>query len=647
MSDAHSGGHPPKPHFALSIGVVGHRPNRLRDLGKVEAAVNRVIDEFAEAATRAHSDHQNLFATGGETLTLVSALAEGADRMAAKAALARGFKLDVPIPFPREEYAKDFVSEGSVAEFESLIERARSVIELPGTRRSQEGSDEPPELQAGRAYEAAGLTVLSQSDILLVVWDGHPSQGRGGTPELIAEAARIGLPIILVDAAGTEAPELRWRNFRNVPAPIVHIEDVPHEKFSASLHKVLDTIVRAPTARPQKASLARWFEEKQYRRNLHILYPVLLSILRVRPLRSTDLFPSPVTHLAHHFERPARRLVGNEKGAGSDDTTPHGTETDRQEKIRAVALAYGWADYVATGAAQVFRSAFVFNFLFAALAVVLAASAVLMHGSAHEQNKSCDIFGYPVFTSTCLLVANNWVTVLELLFIFLVVGNTAVVRWAAYHRRWYEGRELAERLRVALPLWAVGLRPGFFVGEELTWTGWYARAVLRMQGLRHGELTGEGLRSARNVLLDVLQEQCLYNEVNARRALQTELCLERIGLGFIALTVLMAADHLAESPLLKFFGSPHPHELAIWLTVALPVLATASYGIRFIGDFEGIGRRAERTRDALSALITAVDEDADELVLLRARASSAADAMLGDVASWRLSAESRGLAIPG
>ena len=66
-----------------------------------------------------------------------------------------------------------------------------------------------------------------------------------------------------------------------------------------------------------------------------------------------------------------------------------------------------------------------------------------------------------------------------------------------WHGRWVEAREVAERLRTALPLWALGLRPAFFPGEEPTWTGWYARAAVRMQGLRAGNLNPGGLgRSA-------------------------------------------------------------------------------------------------------------------------------------------------------
>jgi hypothetical protein len=242
---------------------------------------------------------------------------------------------------------------------------------------------------------------------------------------------------------------------------------------------------------------------------------------------------------------------------------------------------------------------------------------------------------------------------MEIGLIVSVVATVIIGHVSRWHHRWVEAREVAERLRAALPLWTLGLRPAFFPGEEPTWTGWYARAVVRMQGLRTGSLAGSDLSAERTVLLDVLTGQCEYNHANTRRMRRLNLGLEVVGLCLLTLTLAVAVDHL--------FGSPVVHctlarllpqwmwgdALPVWLSAALPALATATYGIRVIGDFEGAHRRAERTHHALDQLIGAIKQDPADFALLRARARSAGDAMLGDVSSWRLSAESRGLAIPG
>jgi hypothetical protein len=128
-----------------------------------------------------------------------------------------------------------------------------------------------------------------------------------------------------------------------------------------------------------------------------------------------------------------------------------------------------------------------------------------------------------------------------------------------------------------------------------------------------------------------------------------ERSLEIIGGCLLIATVVVAIDHLLDSPVIGYaFGRiMPPQEAPIWLSAALPALATATYGIRVIGDFEGISQRGERTHRQLDQLINAIQQDPAEFSLLRARARTAAEAMLGDVASWRLSAESRGLSIPG
>ena len=151
------------------------------------------------------------------------------------------------------------------------------------------------------------------------------------------------------------------------------------------------------------------------------------------------------------------------------------------------------------------------------------------------------------------------------------------------------------------------------------------------------------------VLLTLLTSQCGYHHSNAARMFKANRRLEYFGLSMLFATALVAFDHMNHLGLVGWLlGRRLPaREATIWLSAALPALATASYGIRVIADFEGVHQRSERTYRKLDELICAVRQDPVDFGLLRARARSAADAMLGDVASWRLSAESRGLAIPG
>ncbi len=618
---------PPKPPLALAVGIVGHRPGRLpaaaRD--RVAADIDAVLDGIAAAMLKALADYAPVF-SGKAVLSLVDSLAEGADRTAAEALIARAaggeagdgplsFALDVVLPFDTQEFEKDFADEASRAAFRDLLGKARAVLELPGSRAAEAG-----------AYEAAAYTVVDQSDVIVAVWDGGPSRGRGGTTDTIETVAREGRPLIIIDANGREPPQLRWHGLDQAVVPTGRLTDMPAGDLSSGLPRLVDALLRPPAAaaegngrhlhhQDERAGLARYFSERAPAHTLFIGFPVLMALTGIQRLSGRHLRPAAPSALA---EREAGLMPA--------------AAADAPEAARPLALAsaFGWADSVGSRLAQIFRGAFIINFVFGALAVACAAISIVQH---------------------------EWkpvLVVIEILLIVTVVLNTGLGLRRQWHRRWFEGRELAERLRVALLLWVVGLRPAAPAGAEPTWTGWYARAAVRAQGLRHGRLAGDGLSAAQAAVTGLLNDQCGYHAASATRMHRLEHRLERAGLTCFVLTIAVALAYLAVKLPDLTGGEGHGESLAdsfgivvAALTAGLPALATATYGIRVIGDFAGISRRSERTRQGLAALIEQIDGEALSLHHLRARVRAAADVMLGDVAGWRLSAESRGLAIPG
>jgi hypothetical protein len=166
------------------VGVTGHRV--LTDLEPLRAGIEAALDRIEAAFP-------------GQPLTLLSSLAEGADRLAAEAVLRRsGGRLVVPLPLPQAEYETDFSRPQSRAEFRALLGRANEVFEAPHREARNE------------AYEAAGLEVCRRADVLLAIWDGQASQGRGGTADIVARARAEGKPLVIVRAgnrrAGTQEP---------------------------------------------------------------------------------------------------------------------------------------------------------------------------------------------------------------------------------------------------------------------------------------------------------------------------------------------------------------------------------------------------------------------------------------------------------
>ena len=617
--------HPPKPPLALSVGIIGHRPNRLPEAAKAKVAadIDAVLDGIAAAMRKALADYGAVF-SGKAVLSLVNSLAEGADRMAAGALAARmakedgtlAYALDVVLPFGAQEFEKDFADEASRDAFRALIAEARAVLELPGSRAAE-----------ASAYEAAAYTVVDQSDVVVAIWDGGPSGGRGGTTDTVEAAAREGRPLVIIDARGEAPPHLRWHGLDEAIVPTGRMADMPAGDLATGLKRLVDALLRPPAAPAERAghhlthdneaaSLARYLAEDAPAYTLTIGFPLLMAVLGIQRLSGRHMRPPAPAQLA---AREAALMPA--------------TAADAPAAARPLAItaAFGWADFVGSLLAQIFRGAFILNFVFGALAVACAAISIVRH---------------------------DWkpvLVVIEILLIVTVVLNTALGLRQQWHRRWFEGRELAERLRVAMLLWIVGLRPAAAAGAEPTWTGWYARAVVRAQGLRHGRLDDGGLGAARAAVSGLINDQCGYHAATAQRMHRLEHRLERAGLACFVLTVVVALSYLAvKLPDLTGAGEGHGESLAdsfgiivAALTAGLPALATATYGIRVIGDFAGISRRSQRTHQGLAAVVGRIEAEAPSLHPLRARVRSAADAMLGDVAGWRLSAESRGLAIPG
>ena len=164
----------------IVVGVTGHRDLRDPDVPPLEDAVRRLL-------ARLRRDYPS------SPLVVITPLAEGADRLAARVALEAGAELVAPLPLPRAEYEKDFPS--TVAEFARLFDDERVVhrLELPALDVPLEPGEA---LTAGDfrelQYALAGAYVARHSHLLVALWDGKDSGSVGGTAQVV-EYRRTGL----------------------------------------------------------------------------------------------------------------------------------------------------------------------------------------------------------------------------------------------------------------------------------------------------------------------------------------------------------------------------------------------------------------------------------------------------------------------
>ncbi|MEN3281871.1 MAG: hypothetical protein V7607_3011 [Solirubrobacteraceae bacterium] len=152
------------------VGVTGHRDLPEPTCKLVSAAIAIHLARF-------------------DSIDGISSLAEGADQIFAEQVLMAGGALTAVVP--SAHYGRSFATTNGSAAYRRLRALAREVIELPFSSPSEE------------AYWAAGQRLVGLAEELLAVWDGTPSQGVGGTADVVALARERGVPTTIVWPPGS------------------------------------------------------------------------------------------------------------------------------------------------------------------------------------------------------------------------------------------------------------------------------------------------------------------------------------------------------------------------------------------------------------------------------------------------------------
>ena len=596
----------PRPQASLRLGVTGHRIGTKFSEAQaraVRSTVDRLFAEIAAHAEKAVSRNAWAFSGGGPALSTISALAEGSDRIVAEASLDRGLPLNVILPFWRGDYRNDFESEASRKTFDSLLARANAVFELDGNRDAAE-----------RAYEAAGLLMLANADIVIAIWDQLPADGIGGTAKIVEHAVAEGVPIILIDPRAPGDASVLWRADLTLPTARAGIEDVPRRALSSVLPDMI-SLMLAPPEGSERKGLETLLGERTRRWNFALSYPLLLFLIGVRALRWSDV------------RAPDHSQDGAARWRAYLDADGHNM---RLSPVLTAKLlrAYSFVDRLSIRYAQIYRSAYVFGYAAAATAVLLALVSLVTPPGVKP---------FLLLTEVILIAT-----------ILVLIGEGARKQW---HRRWLEYRRLAEVLRHLRLLALMGAaarldRPGNRSSKANGWIKWYARAIEREIPVPSLAVDQKYLAAVRAVVRSAeLRSQIEYNHHNAIAMEKASGRLHAFGTLLFWATFAVCVLYLG-----AYFLTPelaHAYkEWSVVLSALFPTVGAAVNAIRAQGDFHSVAERSQETASNLETLDRALAEEPLDFARLSDRVEKAADLLTADLVEWHVLFRTLPLSLP-
>jgi hypothetical protein len=164
---------------ALQIGFSGHM--KLSNESLCRDQIRKVLSEWK--------------AKFPEGIGGLSSLAAGGDLLFAEACFELGVPLRVLLPMAPAQFSQDFEA-ATWKRAEHALERAASFEVVGG------------ELDRPHCYYECGLETVLQSGLLVVLWNGLPAQGVGGTGEMAQCSKNLGTPVIWIHSETGEI--IRW-----------------------------------------------------------------------------------------------------------------------------------------------------------------------------------------------------------------------------------------------------------------------------------------------------------------------------------------------------------------------------------------------------------------------------------------------------
>ena len=572
-----------RPRATLAIGVTGHRNLDIdaAGLGALAATLDALFANLRRSLANVARHQADLFSPAAPLLRTICMAARGADCLAAQAARAADGTVACVLPFPFDEYRKDFDSPEEVEAARAIIEAAQARLILPGTHR-----------EGPRAYERANEIILANIDLLVAIWDRARPGARAGTGDVVQSAISSGTPVIVISPAQPTPPMLLVPpGDGELARPIA--ADLGGKPLGEDLQDLVTRILTPPGGAEARRGLVDLIDEQASYRTMRFEYPLLLKLFGVASRKVT---------------------AARDKG----------TETGRDDAIAPppdeLASIIARIDHLAGHYARLYRSSTVTEILVTIIAALASALTLIFFPF---------LAGGPIVAQ---MVVNGLV---------LIDARTRTTR--RWHERWLDYRVIAERLRCLRFLRPLGLGlNGAAQRHGDSWVEWYTRRLQRALDHPNGTIEGSDPAHFAERLSEIeIPDQIKYHDAAFRQLGTLDHRLSAAASATLAATIASAVLFMIAAYLAGGVDNVSWKSLAWVLLFVLPAAAAAFTAMRAGADLDLLAERSATTSATLAELqrvIRSTDMTYDRAAVA---ATKVAGIMGDELSEWRFVFESR------
>jgi hypothetical protein len=554
----------PLPAIAFRVGVTGHRPNRLDKaiLPELASQLSEILQTVAEVTRGCPRLREEAVPP---QLRLISSLAEGADSMAAEAALKLCYQLDVPLPFEERAYENTFLHHASVRTFQYLLNQAGRTFRL---------NSDPASAESG--YRAAGEVTVSQSDMLIAIWDGNDPHGIGGTGEVVARALELGIPVMHIQSQ--DPSTLRWLDANGVDVDAMAKMRI-YITGLLSLHEG-DGVCKDKPRAAKHFITAAWQRMKRFAKPTSTALQAAQRYLKTQWPKRFD--PTAYMLIRLIGERRIKRPV-----------KPRQSRDIAEIETPALKRYFLWSDTLAVHYGERSRSAALRIQLWAALTIFSSLMSI-----PFEHHKG------PWYFSPQVILA-----CVEVFSTLAVLTEALIASHFQWHVRWLSFRAIAEQVRSLDLLHPIGLaipRPHGFSAEDQpsgdeAFSAFLVQSIVRELGLPCSLIDEDFIRGRFARLHVAIKQQIAFHSAASERYEKVEKFLTHGSLWVFVVAALVCLYDLFHA--LGLWTDPFG--IVLMCTVMLPVLGATFAALAAQGEYRRLAHRSDAMRRTLQGIANA------------------------------------------